>query len=247
MVSVTTRLSSHTFERVGWFNGLHIFLSTAKISIPLWNKWNTLSFLNPSIYISFGYIFELDGRASHEIHRDEFIRGTNDDSTVQRAKFFLRDSHLEGGFVHRLESVNIHALRSGTLEETQRTKHRFIVPDTVVSLSLPPSSLLSLSLSPAMNAKSGHDGVRTTPLTMTKRKSTQFHPLARAHTDEKLIYYERFLPSLLRRPANGTLNLPRIYGALFRTNISSSPVTRINFESLPICMESGRQIERKRV
>lgn len=37
MVSVTTRLSSHTFERVGWFNGLHIFLSTAKISIPLWN------------------------------------------------------------------------------------------------------------------------------------------------------------------------------------------------------------------
>lgn len=110
-------------------------------------KWNTLSFLNPSIYISFGYIFELDGRASHEIHRDEFIRGTSDDSTVQRAKFFLRDSHLEGGFVHRLESVNIHALRSGTLEETQRTKHRFIVPDTVVSLSLPPSSLLSLSLS----------------------------------------------------------------------------------------------------
>ena len=103
-----------------------------------------LSLLNPSIYIyiSFGCIFELDG--SNEIPRDEFIRVVYD-STVQRAKFFLRGSHLEG--VHRLESVNIHALRSGTLEETQRTKHRFIVPDTVVSLSLPPSPLsLSLSL-----------------------------------------------------------------------------------------------------
>lgn len=163
-------------------------------------KWNTLSFLNPSIYISFGYIFELDGRASHETHRDEFIRGTSDDSTVQRAKFFLRDSHLEGGFVHRLESVNIHALRSGTLEETQRTKHRFIVPDTVVSLSLPPSPL-SLSLSPAMNAKSGHDGVRTTPLTMTKRKSTQFHPPS-ACTHGRKADLLRALPPLPPAPSS---------------------------------------------
>lgn len=57
---------------------------------------------------------------------------------------------------------------------------------------------LSLSDSP-INAKSGHDvGTRTTPLTMTKRKSTQFHPLARAHTDEKLIYRGRF-PRTVRR------------------------------------------------
>ena len=155
-----------------------------------------LSLLNPSIYIyiSFGCIFELDG--SNEIPRDEFIRVVYD-STVQRAKFFLRGSHLEG--VHRLESVNIHALRSGTLEETQRTKHRFIVPDTVVSLSLPPSPLslsLSLSFYTPMNAKSGHDGVRTTPLTMTKRKSTQFHPPSACTHGRKADLLRALPPSL---------------------------------------------------
>lgn len=69
-------------------------------------------------------------------------------------------------------------------------------------ISLPSSlSPLSLSLSPAMNAKSGHDGVRTTPLTMTKRKSTQFHPPS-ACTHGRKADLLRALPPLPPAPSS---------------------------------------------
>lgn len=73
----------------------------------------------------------------------------------------------------------------------------------------------------SMNAESGRNGVTTTPLTTTKRKSTQFHiPFARAHINEKLIY-RNALPAC----GNVTLNCPRIYGALFRASMYLLRVT----------------------